>query len=183
MTFFIIVFVFIVGYSIGANNAEAKMQKRINDLENQAKVYKEAYLHKNDASHKTKTPTKKKSSKGKDYYGTSSVAKLYKSEIQYYEDEKHIDKEYLYPQKNITGHLLSGKKIIFTGDFNNLSRNEMAKMAWEVGADVDVSVTSRINFVVMGENFGESKMDKIEELNSEGAGITIMDEEKFLSLF
>lgn len=72
------------------------------------------------------------------------------------------------------------KKIVFTGDLMQLSRNEAALLVQKMGADVNSSISKLTNFVVVGQNPGPSKMEKIKELNEKGAQISIITEAEFL---
>lgn len=100
--------------------------------------------------------------------------------VEYYKDKK-IKREYLYPIKNLedTGNYFFGKKVVITGDFENFpDRNEMAKLLWEAGADVDVSVGKYTDVLIAGEYAGDTKIEYAEENN-----IEIMYEENFIEEF
>lgn len=100
--------------------------------------------------------------------------------VEYYKDKK-IKREYLYPIKNLedTGNYFFGKKVVITGDFENFpDRNEMAKLLWEAGADVDVSVGKYTDVLIAGDYAGDTKIEYAEE-----NGIEIMYEENFIEEF
>ena len=80
-------------------------------------------------------------------------------------------------------HVLCGKKVVFTGDLNSLSREEAWRMAWEIGADINTSISPKINYVIVGNNAGHSKLEKIIDLLAEGREIIILNEQRFLKLF
>ncbi|MBF0533000.1 MAG: NAD-dependent DNA ligase LigA [Candidatus Omnitrophica bacterium] len=71
---------------------------------------------------------------------------------------------------------LSGKKIVFTGELESLTREEAAAQARALGADIVESVSRKTDFVVAGKNPG-SKYFKAQELK-----ITILDEPQFKEL-
>lgn len=102
------------------------------------------------------------------------------SKIEYYR-EKKIDKQFLYPIKNLedTGNFFFGKKVVITGDFEKFkNRNEIAKLLWEAGADVDVSCGKYTDCLIVGDNAAESKIEFAEEF-----GVNIFYEENFLEEF
>lgn len=95
--------------------------------------------------------------------------------------EKKIIREYLYPKKDLAdkSHFFYGKKVVITGDFQHLSdRNEIAKLLWEVGADVDTGVGKKTQILVVGNNPGPSKM-----MIAEDMGLDFITENEFLKLF
>ena len=95
--------------------------------------------------------------------------------------ENKIDKKYLYPIKELedTGNFFFGKKVVITGDFKAFeTRNEIAKLLWEAGADVDVSVGKYTEVLVYGLNPGSTKLANAEEYN-----VQMINETEFLSHF
>ena len=79
------------------------------------------------------------------------------------------------PKKQGNGRL-EGKVFVLTGTLPNVDRDTAKKMIKEVGGDVSSSVSSKTDFVVLGDNPG-SKYDKAVEL-----GVKILDESEFLKL-
>lgn len=73
-------------------------------------------------------------------------------------------------------HLLSGKTIVITGTMLNMTREAAQQRLHELGAKTSNSVSSKTDYVVVGENPG-SKYTKAKEL-----GIKILDEAAFLKL-
>lgn len=81
------------------------------------------------------------------------------------------------PKKSTTKNTkLSGKTMVFTGTLPTISRDEARKRARSAGAHVTDSVSSKTDYVVVGETPG-SKAAKAESL-----GVTILEESEFLDL-
>jgi DNA ligase (NAD+) len=74
-------------------------------------------------------------------------------------------------------HYLYGKKIVFTGKFEHLSRTECKNKAEIVGALISSQVSNKTDILVVGLNPG-SKYSKAKELL-----IDIINEDSFLSYF
>ncbi len=74
------------------------------------------------------------------------------------------------------------KKIVFTGDLNNISRQEAAIKIQNLGADINTSISKKTEIVIVGNGAGPSKMKKIEELNLQGYNIKLIYEDEFLSI-
>lgn len=85
--------------------------------------------------------------------------------------------KYLYPKKDITdtSHFFYGKKVVITGGFESFPfREELARLLWEVGADIDSGIGKKTELAIVGSyNVGPSKMQKIIE-----QGIKIIREEE-----
>ena len=75
---------------------------------------------------------------------------------------------------NISKNFFNGKKIVFTGSMNSISRDEAKHMAKEIGAKILSSVSNNTDYVIIGEKAG-SKAKKAKELN-----IRIFTEKEFL---
>jgi replication factor C subunit 1 len=69
---------------------------------------------------------------------------------------------------------LSGKTFVFTGDLNSLSRDAAADIIKRYGGRVTGAPSKKTSFVVVGQNPGPSKMEKVQKL-----GISILDEDAF----
>jgi DNA ligase (NAD+) len=83
--------------------------------------------------------------------------------------------EPLSPERS-SGRALDGKKFVFTGGMDLLSRSEAKGLVEEAGGKAVSSVSSETDFVVAGEGAG-SKLKKAQDL-----GVEILSEEDFLSL-
>ena len=80
---------------------------------------------------------------------------------------------FLYGQ---TSGKLSGKRIVLTGAFSSISRNELKEKIMINGAKVSTSVSSKTDFVVYGKKPG-SKLAKAKNF-----GVPILNEQQFIRL-
>lgn len=78
--------------------------------------------------------------------------------------------------QNENSGALSGKTIVFTGTMQAMGRSEAKAKAESLGATVAGSVSSRTDYVVVGEDAG-SKADKARQL-----GLRILTEKEWLNL-
>lgn len=74
------------------------------------------------------------------------------------------------------------KKIVFTGVLDKITRDDAAKLVKAKGADIDTSISKRTDFVIAGHGAGPSKLKKIEDYNTSGSNIKIINEEEFLKI-
>lgn len=95
---------------------------------------------------------------------------------------KKVNSELLRPKQDVPDSYLKGKKVVFTGDLGFLSRNDAAQLAQALGADVNTTISKHTQVVVMGKGAGPKKLEKLEELKSQGYFIEIIDEDQFLLL-
>lgn len=68
---------------------------------------------------------------------------------------------------------LTGKTVVFTGTLTQMTRDEAKALALSAGAKVSGSVSSKTDFVVLGENAGSKAK------NAEKLGIKTIDEKEF----
>ena len=80
------------------------------------------------------------------------------------------------PKKELSGNVLEGKTIVFTGELTTLKRTEAEQLAKQYGGYASSSVSKKTSFVVAGENAG-TKLRKANEL-----GIPVITEEEFLKM-
>lgn len=74
-------------------------------------------------------------------------------------------------------------KVVITGVFENFpNRNELGAILKELGADVDTSISSKTNIVLIGQGAGPSKLKKIEDLNAKGKNIRIIYETELCNI-
>ena len=71
---------------------------------------------------------------------------------------------------------LSGKKFVFTGGMETMSRSEAKKLVEGIGARAVSSVSSETDYVVAGKGAG-SKLKKAQDL-----GVTVLTEADFIGL-
>jgi DNA ligase (NAD+) len=71
---------------------------------------------------------------------------------------------------------LKGKKFVFTGSLEGLTRKQAKERVITLGGEVSSSVSSKTDYVVAGESAG-SKLEKAEELNVE-----IIDRDEFMRM-
>jgi len=79
-------------------------------------------------------------------------------------------------QLPVTGNL-AGKTFLFTGTLPTLKRSEAESMAEANGAKLLSGVSSKLDYLVVGEDAG-SKLEKAKKINS----VKIIDEQEFLEL-
>ncbi|MDC9715251.1 MAG: helix-hairpin-helix domain-containing protein [Gammaproteobacteria bacterium] len=81
-------------------------------------------------------------------------------------------------QEKLAGssHHFSGKKIIFTGKMQS-SRDEMKKYAKSIGVQVQSSVNTKTNYLVIGEKVGQKKIESAKKF-----GIEILSEMEYLAM-
>lgn len=75
--------------------------------------------------------------------------------------------------KDVAGTDLSGKTFVVTGTLENYDRDEIEKLIKQLGGKATGSVTSKTDYLVVGESAG-SKLDKAREL-----GVKILSEKEF----
>ena len=93
---------------------------------------------------------------------------------------KKIDPKYLKPKlvDESKVNIFTKKIVVITGEFDNFSiRNEIAKLLWSHGADVNVTVSKTTDYLIAGKNPGPKKMDLAESL-----GVVIVSELEFIEL-
>ena len=95
---------------------------------------------------------------------------------------KRIDSELLKPITDVKDNYFKGKRLVFTGDLQELSRAKAAEAVRELGADINTSISKKTEVIVLGRNPGPSKMDKIKNLIEAGVSIRLIEEPEFLEL-
>ena len=86
-----------------------------------------------------------------------------------------MNPQYEIQDKN-TDNIFSGKTIVLTGKLVELTRNEAKEYLERFGAKVTGSVTSKTDYVIVGEKAG-SKLAKAEQL-----GIQVLSENEFIDI-
>jgi DNA ligase (NAD+) len=80
-------------------------------------------------------------------------------------------------KKQVTAGNLKGQTFLFTGTLNQLKRSEAEAMVEENGGIIIGGVSSKLNYLVVGEDAG-SKLEKAKKINT----VKIISEEEFLKL-
>jgi len=77
----------------------------------------------------------------------------------------------------LTGNALHGKNIVISGTFTRHSREEYKVIIERNGGRNSSSVSSKTSVILAGENMGESKKEKAEELK-----VPLISEDEFLKI-
>ena len=80
-------------------------------------------------------------------------------------------------KKKNQSNILANKKIVISGTFKNISRENLKNLIEEKGGKNTSSVSKSTDILVAGENMGPSKLEKAEKFKVE-----ILSEEEFLIL-
>ena len=96
------------------------------------------------------------------------IDKLRTSNIQLSEEIQEIVLE---------GQALVGKSFVISGVFENFERDELKAKIIANGGKVVSSISSKLDYLVAGNNMGPAKLEKANQLN-----IKILSEEDFLAL-
>jgi DNA ligase (NAD+) len=80
-------------------------------------------------------------------------------------------------EQQLTGNSLEGKTIVISGVFSKHSREEYKEMIEMNGGKNSASVSRNTSFILAGENMGQSKKEKADEL-----GISMISESEFLKI-
>lgn len=111
--------------------------------------------------------------------------RMAESIINYFADERHLmmisrlEKSGLsmqYQEIELESNILEGKKFVFTGELDAMSRNEAAQKVKNMGGSETKSVSKKTDYVVVGANPG-SKLEKAQKL-----GVKILNEDEFLKI-
>jgi DNA ligase (NAD+) len=79
--------------------------------------------------------------------------------------------------KTAVSDKLAGKNLLYSGSFKKLSREELEEKIIAHGGKVASSVSKNLDYLIVGENMGPSKLEKAQKLN-----ITMISEDDFLQL-
>ena len=90
-----------------------------------------------------------------------------------------IDSIYLKPKKDANDtNMFYKKKVVITGIFDYfVDRNELAKILYDSGADIDMVVSQKTNYLISGKDSGWKKLEQAKEF-----GIMIFNEEEILKI-
>lgn len=73
--------------------------------------------------------------------------------------------------------VLSGKKFVITGTFEQKTRNELKQLVKDKGGKLVSALSGSVDYLLAGDKAGPSKLKKAEKL-----GVELMSEEEFLNL-
>ncbi|MGL4631017.1 MAG: NAD-dependent DNA ligase LigA [Leadbetterella sp.] len=77
----------------------------------------------------------------------------------------------------VLGDSLGGKSILYTGTFASFSREELENLIAAHGGNLVSSVSKKLDFLIVGDGAGPSKLKKAEDL-----GVIMIGEEEFKAL-
>lgn len=100
-------------------------------------------------------------------------------------DEAFYEPDYFVQNKDINDKLHSffDKKIVITGIFEAFSRDDIQKFCYNKGAILLKSVLKNTDIVIMGNDAGPAKINKILDLQSDGKSIKIIREKNFIEIY
>lgn len=95
------------------------------------------------------------------------------------------------PSKLDPSHPLFGMNCVFTGDMENVSRNEALQLVIDVGGIIKSSVSKKIDYIIVGKQDPavvgadgiSSKERKAYQLIEQGTPIKVLHEAEFLEMF
>ena len=96
------------------------------------------------------------------------VERLRRAGLQFVGDKKVVEPE---------GDTLAGKTFLYTGTFANFSREELEARIAANGGKLLSGVSKKLNYLIVGENAGPSKVDKAQKLN-----VPMISEDEFLAM-
>lgn len=75
------------------------------------------------------------------------------------------------------GDTLEGKTFLYTGTFTNFSREELEARIAANGGKVLSGISKKLNYLIVGENAGPSKLEKAQKLN-----VPMISEDEFMAM-
>lgn len=102
-------------------------------------------------------------------------------------DKRHYEHDTLKPKSDEEienkDTVFYKKKVVITGVFDSYpKRNELGAMLKNLGADVDTSISSRTNIVLVGQGAGPVKLRKIQDFNDQGKNIRLIYEPELCNI-
>jgi DNA ligase (NAD+) len=103
-------------------------------------------------------------------------SRIAESLIDYFKDPRHLEQleklkaaglQFQTEEKELilASEKLSGKTFIISGVFENYSREELTEIIQLNGGKIVSSISSKLNYLVAGDNMGPSKLEKAQKLN------------------
>ncbi|WP_338876124.1 NAD-dependent DNA ligase LigA [Spirosoma sp. SC4-14] len=96
------------------------------------------------------------------------VERLRAAGLQFAGEKKVVERE---------GDTLEGKTFLYTGTFINFSREELEARIAANGGKVLSGISKKLNYLIVGENAGPSKLEKAQKLN-----VTMISEDEFMAM-
>ncbi|WP_080055971.1 NAD-dependent DNA ligase LigA [Spirosoma aerolatum] len=96
------------------------------------------------------------------------VERLRAAGLQFVGEKKVVEPE---------GDTLAGKTFLYTGTFANFSREELEARIAANGGKLLSGVSKKLNYLIVGENAGPSKVEKAQKLN-----VPMISEDEFLAM-
>lgn len=103
-----------------------------------------------------------------DEYNRQMVEQLRAAGLQFTGERKVVEPE---------GDTLAGKTFLYSGTFANFSRDELEARIAANGGKVLSGISKKLNYLIVGENAGPSKVEKARKLN-----VPIIGEDEFLAM-
>ena len=103
-----------------------------------------------------------------DEYNQNYIAKLRAAGLKMETDDVPVVAE---------SNALEGKTFLYTGTFSDMSREELEQKIAANGGKLVSGVSGKLNFLIVGENAGPSKLDKATKLN-----VKMISGEEFLAM-
>lgn len=98
------------------------------------------------------------------------------------EDLKLVIDRYLLSKSEIVDFSILDSAFLFTG-LMRIPRHEAQEHILKLGGAIKTGVSSKVNYVVLGDGFGWSKIEKVAKLNSEkGLSIKFLTEDNFVQI-
>lgn len=69
------------------------------------------------------------------------------------------------------------KKVVFTGKLSTYDREDLALLLKQRGADINTTISKKTDIVIIGDNPGPTKMEKIGKLLAAGENIVVIYED------
>ncbi|QHW00923.1 NAD-dependent DNA ligase LigA [Spirosoma endbachense] len=96
------------------------------------------------------------------------VIRLRAAGLQLAGEKKEVERE---------GDTLLGKTFLYTGTFANFSREDLESRIAANGGKVLSGISKKLNYLIVGENAGPSKVEKAQKLN-----VPMISEDEFLAM-
>jgi DNA ligase (NAD+) len=106
-----------------------------------------------------------------------SLANIKHDFMRIYELGFNLVETALASEQQQTSSAIAGKTIVFTGTMQHGKRDDMAKLAKQLGAKVASAVTGKTDFLVTGTDVGMAKITAATE-----KGVQVITEEEYLAL-